>query len=270
VIGLVAVSCLLAESVWVPLNLVAVRGRPGDVHPLYRRLAELDLNAPLMELPVPKTAEQSTLDALYTFSSIHTWQPLVNGYASYIPGLYRELCEVMAEFPSSRAIRHLQALGVRYVLLRGAHMSEEALKAVKRFPSLRQVERCEPDVLYELSDSNRRSLDEWMGETRFRIERGFGVRGQARARLEFKLAASEVIPVLPGDRSTRWRLNWRDASNRVIQTQALTVRNSHWLTAESNTLGEPIDLPTEPGTYTVELVDPSDGRELGSCTFRVR
>ncbi len=270
VIGPAAVLFLLAESTWIPLNLWQAGGRPCDVHPLYRRLAELDPNAPLIELPVPFKPEHQLLDSLYVFSSIHTWQPLVNGYAGYTPGLYEQLRRAMTQFPSNETIRCLQALGVRYVLVRGPYMPEGTVDAIKRFPSLRKVAQHQDDLLYELTGSGRRSLSGWDGETRFRIDRDPESDRQLRAVVGFQLDRGDVIPVLPGDRGTRWELRWRDGSGRVAKTQFVSVRDSHWLTFRQNVLVEAIDGVTRPGTYTVEAVDRLDARGLGSCKIRVR
>jgi hypothetical protein len=269
-IAVCVVVVMLVESIWVPLNLQEVGGRPSDVHPLYQHVAQADPNAPLIELPIPNDIKRAPLDALYTFSSIHTWQPLVNGYASYFPGLYEQLREVMSEFPSFRTIRYLQALGVQYVLVREGLMPTDTAKAVKRFPRLREVERVHRDVLYKVADSRRRSLNDWQGQLRFRIERDPKSDRVARGSVVFELDLREVIPVLPGDRATRWTVTWRDASNRVVKTRTATVRNSHWLTYEKNALRAQLELPDHAGTYTVEAVDQRDGRSLGSCSFEVK
>jgi len=269
----VAVCLLLVESIWIPLRLEPTGGRPADVHPLIRRVADLDPNAPFIQLPIPTDLRRSPLDALYIADSIHTWQPMVNGFASYWPGLYEELRPVMAEFPSFKAIRYLRALGVRYVLVHESlwpKKSAESLESIKRFTALREIQRHDRSALYELTESARRSLAGWQGKTRFDIERNPKSKLKARGSVSFELDLREVIPVLPGDPCTRWTLRWRDASDQVIQTQTIHVRDSHWLTHEQDALTEPIELPAQPGTYTVEAVDQRCARKLGSCDFQVK
>ncbi len=267
-IGLGAVVLLLAESIWVPLNLWEARSTPSDVHPLYEYLAQTDPNAPLIEVPVPIGAESYLLEGLYIFSTIHTWQPLVNGYASYSPGLYEELRPVMAHFPSTGTLRYLRALGVRYVLVRESHLPEETVLSTRDCSELRKVQRHESDVLYALGGSERRSLNDRKNEARLLIVQDPDSESGASVRLEFGLKAGEVIPVLPGDRATRFRLVWRDGSSRVVKTQLVAIRNSRWLTPTRNHLSGPAELPDQPGQYTVEAINAIDDEVLGSCRVR--
>ncbi|MBN1343449.1 MAG: hypothetical protein JXQ73_12250 [Phycisphaerae bacterium] len=270
ILGAAVALLILIESLWIPLNLEPVGGRPTDVHPLYAKAAELDPNAPMIEVPVPQDVRRAPLDALYTAASIHTWQPIVNGYASYYPGLYEELRPVMAEFPSSKSIAYLRALGVRFVLVRGLARRAPGDQSIQAYPSLRKIDRSGQDVLYELADTNRRSLNDRMPDTTFQVEPDPGSKRVAIGRLTFKLGFRDVIPVLPGDRGTRWTLTWRNAADQTVRTQVVRVRNSHWLTKEKNVLQETVELPAAPGPYTIQAVDQRDGRTLGACSFDVK
>lgn len=244
--GIVAFALL--ESIWVPLKLDGAPGRPEDAHPNYLKAAEIDPKAPLIELPVPELAEsvrRAPLDALYTAGSIHTWQPLVNGFASYSPGLYEQLRPVMAEFPSPKAMRHLRALGVRFVHVRGAFMPSGWRGKVRRTPSLREIAGDGDDVLYELRESERVTLTEWRDRASFRIELEPNQPRVLRATAELRLSYSDTIPVLPGDELTRWTITWHPKDDgRELARQEVDVRDSFWLTRESNTISVPITPPT--------------------------
>lgn len=269
-IVLATVVFLLIESLWLPLETRPAPGRPSDVDPLYKRLAEIDPNAPLIELPIPPDVKRAPLDALYTIDTIHTWQPLVNGFASFVPGLYESLRETMATFPSFETIRYLRALGVRYVIVREGIMPQENVERIRRFPSLQKIRRHEGAVLYALTDSQRQSLNDWDGKTSFRIEPDAKSKDTAQGLVAFELDLRKIIPVLPGDRATRWRVTWQDASGRAVLTQEVGVRDSHWLTFKQNALSARIDLPKRAGAYTVEAIDLRDARKLGECTFHIK
>ncbi len=260
-----AVLLIAVEYVGIPLDMQKVGGTPDDVHPLYKRLAEINPKAPLIELPVPTTVRRTPLDALYMFNSVHTWQPLVNGYASYWPGLYEELRPVLEDFPTVMGLRHLTALGVQYVLVHEMWMPPRSLEALKETEALKEVARDGQDVLYALKDSQRRYLDEWEGETRFRIFPDEKDPRKALGVLAFDLDVRDVLPVLPGDRATKWRLEWRNASGRMVHSETVAVRNSHWLSYRRNELREIINLPQAAGLYDVVAIDVKTGRSLGAC-----
>ncbi len=269
-IGTAIAALLLIESAWIPLNLQPALCRPSDAPVLYTHLAKIDSSAPLIELPVPATVKRAPLDAMYTLNSIHTWQPLVNGYAGYFPGLYEELRTVLDPFPTYDGVRHLQALGVQYAIVHGGLMPAERVEAIKEFGDLRELTRHGKDVLYRLDNSARRSLNEWTGKTSLQLDAPRPGARSTAAQVIFDLDLREVIPVLPGDRGTRWKLTWSDANGTQVLTQSVAVRNSHWLTFKKNTLTASISLPKRAGNYTVKALDEITGSELGSCKVEVR
>ncbi len=260
---------ILAESIWIPLRLEPVGGRPQDVHPNYRYVHETDPNAPMIELPVPNDIKRGPLDALYTLASMHTWQPLVNGYASYYPGLYEELRPVAAGFPSYESLRYFRALGVRFLHVRGGLMPRGWEKGVRRLTALREVHRHGGAVLYELRKSRRVFLGDLEGETSFAVVRIEGNRTQAKGAVALPLGIQQVIPVLPGDRGTRWTVRWTDASGEEVLVENVDVRDSHWLTDEDNALTATLRLPQAPGTYDVKAFDRSSGNALGTARIQL-
>ncbi len=266
-IGIAAFALL--ESIWVPLEVRDAPGRPSDVHPNYLKAAEIDPNAPLIELPIPelsKSLRRAWLDALYTASTIHTWQPIVNGFASYSPGLYEQLRPVMAEFPSPTSLRYLRALGVRFVHVRGGVMPKGWREEVRRTPSLREIASEKSTVLYELRDSERVVLTDWQGKTSFRIEPEPNNPEVLRATVELRLSYSEVIPVLPGDELTRWTIVWLAGDDAEVARQDVDVRDSFWLAREANTISVVIRPPSSVDRGTklkARAIDRKTGETIG-------
>ncbi len=113
-IAAVLVVLVVAESVAVPIPLESV---PATPRKLYGWLAEQP-RAPVFEWPTPTPASLGfTQEPRYMYQSTYHWQPLVNGYSGHYPQNYLQTLERTQSFPSEEAIRYLQDLGVRYVIL---------------------------------------------------------------------------------------------------------------------------------------------------------
>ncbi len=258
----------VAESIWLPFDLHDAPTDRSDRHPLYARMEEQDPNAPVIEVPVPRGSEEIALDAIYMLNTIHTWQPLVNGYASFTPGLYEQLRPLMKGFPSEISVACLRALGVHFVLVHTKYLPPEAVEAIRSCPHLEEVALHDSDVLYALRNtrSQRLSPQEWQGKRRLRVyrdpesETGFSIR------LAYALARKDVIPVLPGDEGTRWQIRWLDASGQVRKTQDVWIPDSRWLTSVRNGFEVALSVPERPDKYTVQAVDHNSGNVLATCS----
>jgi hypothetical protein len=107
-------AIIIVESLSVPVSLGPVITDPPRV---YRWLA-VQPRAPVLEWPLPDTANLGFTDAprqMY-FSTWH-WQPLVNGYSGFYPRSFELMVNRTKNFPDTQAIRELQRVGVRYMLL---------------------------------------------------------------------------------------------------------------------------------------------------------
>jgi len=66
------------------------------------------------------------LDLTTQYLSTYHWQATPDGYSGFNPSRRGEIAYEMQAFPGERAIRLLQALDVRYVVLRDTHIRQMA------------------------------------------------------------------------------------------------------------------------------------------------
>ena len=73
---------------------------------------------PIAEWPWPRSdALGFTRAPIYMYRSIRHWQPLVNGYSGNYTEGYIVFLDATRDFPARAAVRHMQDMGVRYVIL---------------------------------------------------------------------------------------------------------------------------------------------------------
>jgi hypothetical protein len=114
----------VAAVVLTALALIEALAIPLPLDPLEREHTNADaflaVQPPtvVMEWPVPRPDNLGvTHDPLYMLRSTAHWQSLVNGYSGFHPSSYIEFLERMKRFPDPSAVRYLQRIGVRYVVL---------------------------------------------------------------------------------------------------------------------------------------------------------
>jgi len=79
--------------------------------------------APILSLPTAfidgsDVASWSFIaEAHYLYYASAHWRPMINGYSSNIPILYRENIAQASTFPSQESVAYLKALGIRYVVV---------------------------------------------------------------------------------------------------------------------------------------------------------
>ncbi len=71
----------------------------------------------LLELPVPRANQLPGRDPEYQYESTFHWQPMVNGYTSYIPPHYERFLHDMVKFPDERSAAALRASGADLVIV---------------------------------------------------------------------------------------------------------------------------------------------------------
>ncbi len=125
-------TVIFAETVTVPIPLQRIDFERTQTD----RFLASQPRAAVFEWPVPRPDTLGiTQDPIYMLQSTFHWQPLVNGYSGYHPQSYVELLEHMRTFPSTDALRHLQQVGVRYVILHSAPSMDDYLAVQNQLSS---------------------------------------------------------------------------------------------------------------------------------------
>lgn len=121
VAGLLIVLEFLSPQVLVPVPT-------GDaIPPVYRHLATLPADQPIVELPVEDWVTEARLKhttSYMYFSTVH-WHPLLNGYSGFAPPTYSADAALLQRFPSDAGIALLQQRGVQYVVLHKQYYSPD-------------------------------------------------------------------------------------------------------------------------------------------------
>jgi hypothetical protein len=108
------VVAVLLESATMPIPLVSVPQTPPAA---YRWLA-MQPPGVVLEWPVPQAWNLGVTNVpLYMYYSTFHWRPLASGYSGVHPLSFIKLTEHVSDLPRPRAVRYLQRLAVRYVIL---------------------------------------------------------------------------------------------------------------------------------------------------------
>ena len=106
---------------------------------------------PVIELPM----YGSDADVWYTYGATYHWQPLVNGFSSFVPPGTVEIAHAMAAFPDPAGLALLQGLEVRHVVVRYSQFPLADQPALRRriesTPALHQVYAQGSDAVYEIA-----------------------------------------------------------------------------------------------------------------------
>ncbi len=117
----IALACALAlvlEYIPAPLRLTPVEAG-ANVSPLYAFLARQPRGEAVAHIPMgaPTFADQDKYVA-YTYSALyHPYQPIVNGYSTFIPPDYYALVKDMQRFPTRRTVNRLAEWRARWVVV---------------------------------------------------------------------------------------------------------------------------------------------------------
>ena len=134
-----------------PLDFAAVPA----TDPAYRVLA-LQPAAPVVELPFFARRGEMTLHSQYMLNSTTHWMPLVNGYSDFIPQDFRRAAPTLAGFPSREALKVLEPLQPRYVMIHLDQFPPAARasildRLVEFAPYLRPIFANDDTRLYEIT-----------------------------------------------------------------------------------------------------------------------
>jgi hypothetical protein len=111
-VALLVFSAVEALSIPLPLEPI-----PKPMPKVALWLAQQP-RSPIAEWPWPRAdALGFTRAPVYMYRSIRHWQPLVNGYSGNYTEGYIAFLDATRDFPARPAVRHMQDMGVRYVIL---------------------------------------------------------------------------------------------------------------------------------------------------------
>jgi hypothetical protein len=140
----------------------------------YGWLARAENSGPVLELPM--TAGQD--DVWYTFFGTRHWQPLVNGWSSFVPPGTVRLKQALETFPDPFTVSLLQGLEVRHVLVHLWQFPREAQADLKRrldaTQQLELVDQAGDNYVYRLAP------DPWLRRVGAQVGNGTLWVGEAR------------------------------------------------------------------------------------------
>jgi hypothetical protein len=151
-VGLIGLILLEVAAMPLPLDPAAAG---AEVSPVYAYLAAQPHDQPVVEVPMGD-ANFGSQDkfVVYTYSSLYHWQPLVNGYSTFIPPEYYRLVTAMRGFPSAATVTLLSKRGVVFVVIHSDRIGN-ASKVRAKLDSLVGIEHVQDfggDWLYRIKE----------------------------------------------------------------------------------------------------------------------
>lgn len=216
--------------------------------PVYHWLASQPVPSPVVELPIDDDAFHQSPRSYY---STYHHQPLVNGFRSFVPPGYSELAQVLNTFPAPIALRDLQQLGVRYVIVHRAEL--KAPLSISDTPVVRRVRAFGADDVYEIRGSSASSIT--MSALPPTCLSELGGIGDLQVVLRSP-GDVNVIVFPPADHTVRFDLSWK--STRGFESQEMVnVPIAAAVLPSPTTLTLPFHVPTTSGIYSLVIaVDP--------------
>jgi hypothetical protein len=154
-------------------NRSDVTAQLGEIEP-YGWLAREENAGPLLHLPM--SADQS--DVWYTFFATKHWQPVVNGWSSFVPPGTVHLKQALEAFPDPTTISLLQGLEVRHVVVHLWQFPRDRQADLKRrldqTAELEMVQQAGDNYVYRLAS------DPWLREVVREVDSGALWVGEAR------------------------------------------------------------------------------------------
>jgi hypothetical protein len=109
--SIAAVALVNVEAWRAPFEYFRYEG----ISPIYDRLAA-ERGAVVVEFPL-YPHHIYFANAPYMLNSTRHWKPLVNGYSAFIPPTFFHFVDVLADFPSQKALHALRSAGVTHVVV---------------------------------------------------------------------------------------------------------------------------------------------------------
>lgn len=137
----------LVESYGGPTGYVEAPETPA----VYQWLATQPDATPVVELPLDWELPNN---AVYLYWSTTHFQPIANGYSTFVPPTYARFLSTMATFPDAVSMQTLRRLGFRFVILHRdlllRHSANRLEAAMSSEPGLVAVHRTKHEVVYEV------------------------------------------------------------------------------------------------------------------------
>lgn|GEM_PF-326322 len=251
--SVLAVACLALAVVEGVPNLPISPVRVGAaVPPVYAWLAKQPLPSPVLELPIDENAFRESPRSYY---STYDHQPLVDGFRSFIPPGYPSLVADLSTFPSSQATSTLSWLGVRYVVVHQAELSDAERTRLKLLPPrLPVVARFGDDVVYQvLPVADVERLD--LGVFRSTGLAGAGQQEQIGVSIQ-RVDSGQTLVFAPGTQQLEFQLDWEGA-NKTPYGEIIAVPIPASALPSPQSFALSVRLPPTAGSYalTVTLID---------------
>ena len=126
--------CLLIFLEYLALPAAQITPVPtGDVIPEYVRWLAKQSPGVILELPMIASDPIKPLDLTTQYLSTYHWHTTPDGYSGFVPPRRGEIAYEMQFFPGERALSLLNALDVRYVVLRDARLRADDLPLAGQF-----------------------------------------------------------------------------------------------------------------------------------------
>jgi hypothetical protein len=139
-LSIVAIVAVNAEAWRAPIGFCGVPGNTacgpfGGIAPIFKTLDRPDVKA-IVVFPFYAPGPNIQMNARYMLQSTANFKPMINGYSGYLPTAMITHNRALYDFPSESSIAYLKNLGVTHVLVDARGMSQTALDAIPKSPSL--------------------------------------------------------------------------------------------------------------------------------------
>jgi hypothetical protein len=129
--GLVPALVVVAtvEPLCAPIGYLQFDGIPSIYAQLRGKTSVL-----VAEFPFPDGGLSASANATYMLGSTLHWEPMLNGFAGFIPATYHENWALLRGFPDDRSVARLRALGVTHLFVHTDQMRPDTLEIIERTP----------------------------------------------------------------------------------------------------------------------------------------
>lgn len=143
-LGVVLLLGVHLEALRAPI----VYRRFDGISPIFDSLKGVD-HALVACFPFPPPREAfHNVDCM--LASTRFWQPLVNGYSSFMPERYNRSAEALGAFPEGDTLAYLKSLGVTHVIVFTGKLSAPRLAHLPEHPELVLLQQDESARIYQL------------------------------------------------------------------------------------------------------------------------
>lgn len=246
----VALLALLFEYDRAPLHPLKGQLLSEPIPPAYLWL-KAQPAAAVVELPMGAPGQRYPPDTFYQYYALVYSKPIVNGYSGFAPPYYDTITNTFSTFPSSEAVDLARALAVRYIILHTDTFPDwDRIRArLELFSSVQLAASFGSTIIFEIAPAPT------PGDAHFDLAVAHSVAPASRARgfLVVQTDASHMVR-LTQQGTLDVQLDWRDASNQVIQTRRLRLLAPLTLDASGAVIPFNYDAPGASGTYRLSTL----------------